>query len=176
MLIQTIPSFVGIAAFYTMRSIISAVIPGSAAKVLIFDLRRRRHCQQYVHTQGYIDSISMELDDAARIDGWKLASLPLVIMPIVRPMLAYVVVLSDLSSTICCRAFYLATRSNIRWRPTLYTLISTSATCISRYLLRAYADGAAIIILFIALQNQRNIWTCQRCGQGLEDTMKNRSD
>ncbi|HAS72735.1 MAG TPA: sugar ABC transporter permease, partial [Clostridiales bacterium UBA8960] len=92
MLIQTIPAFAGITAYYTMHSIISSVIPVfSRQMMLIFIYSGGGIAGNTFILKGYIDSISTELDDAARIDGCSSMQVyRLIIMPIAKPMLAII--------------------------------------------------------------------------------------
>lgn len=92
MLIQTIPSFAGIVAFYTLHSIVASIAPWFSRQMfLILIYAGGGIAGNTFILKGYIDSISTELDDAARIDGCgNLQVYRLIIMPIVRPMLAVI--------------------------------------------------------------------------------------
>ena len=70
MLIQTIPTFAGITAFFTMHSIASSLVPQfSRQMMLILIYAGGGIASNTFILKGYIDSVSTELDDAARIDG-----------------------------------------------------------------------------------------------------------
>ena len=70
MLIQTIPTFAGITAFYAIHSIISGILPVFSRKaMLILIYAAGGIASNTFILKGYIDSVSTELDDAARIDG-----------------------------------------------------------------------------------------------------------
>ena len=159
MLIQTIPSFVGIAAFYTMHSIISAVIPGFSRQMfLVLIYAGGGIASNTFILKGYIDSISTELDDAARIDGCgNLQVYRLVIMPIVRPMLAIIALWSFIGPFLdyMLPSILLSDPKQYTLATGLYTLI----TDVRNMHQPVFAAGGLltalpIIILFIALQNQ----------------------
>lgn len=159
MLIQTIPSFVGIAAFYTMHSIVSAVIPGFSRQMfLVLIYAGGGIASNTFILKGYIDSISTELDDAARIDGCgNLQVYRLVIMPIVRPMLAIIALWSFIGPFLdyMLPSILLSDPKQYTLATGLYTLI----TDVRNMHQPVFAAGGLltalpIIILFIALQNQ----------------------
>jgi arabinogalactan oligomer/maltooligosaccharide transport system permease protein len=159
MLIQTIPSFVGIAAFYTMHSIIAAVIPGFSRQMfLVLIYAGGGIASNTFILKGYIDSISSELDDAARIDGCgNLQVYRLIIMPIVRPMLAIIALWSFIGPFLdyMLPSILLSDPKQYTLATGLYTLI----TDVRNMHQPVFAAGGLltalpIIILFIALQNQ----------------------
>ncbi len=88
MLIQTIPTFVGITAYFTMYSIASDIMPGFTRQMmLILIYAGGGIAGNTIILKGYLDSISTELDDAAKIDGCSSMKIyRLIIMPIARPM------------------------------------------------------------------------------------------
>lgn len=92
MLIQTIPAFVGITAYFTMHSIIAGKIPEfSRQMMLILIYSSAGIAGNTFVLKGYLDSISTELDDAAKLDGCSSMTIyRLIIMPIARPMLAII--------------------------------------------------------------------------------------
>lgn len=108
--------------------------------------------------KGYIDSISTELDDAARIDGCgNLQVYRLVIMPIVRPMLAIIALWSFIGPFLdyMLPSILLSDPKQYTLATGLYTLI----TDVRNMHQPVFAAGGLltalpIIILFIALQNQ----------------------
>lgn len=92
MLIQVIPTFAGITAYYTIHSIVSGIIPGfSRSMMLILIYSAGAIAVNTIILKGYLDSISIELDEAARIDGCSnMQVYRLIIMPLARPMLAII--------------------------------------------------------------------------------------
>lgn len=92
MLIQTIPAFAGITAYYTLHTIIAQVAPFfSRQMMLILIYSAGGIAGNTFILKGYLDSISTELDDAARIDGCSSMKVyRLIIMPIAKPMLAII--------------------------------------------------------------------------------------
>ncbi|WP_243344046.1 sugar ABC transporter permease [Anaerococcus sp. AGMB09787] len=92
MLVQIIPAFAGITAYYAIHSIISGTLPvfsRSAMLVLIYS--GGSIATNTFILKGYLDSISKELDEAAKIDGCSnLQVYRLIIMPLARPMLAII--------------------------------------------------------------------------------------
>jgi arabinogalactan oligomer/maltooligosaccharide transport system permease protein len=92
MLIQTIPTFAGITAYFTMYSIIHEIIPiFSRQMMLILIYSGGGIATNTFILKGYIDSISTELDDAGKIDGCSYFQIyRLIIMPIAKPMLAII--------------------------------------------------------------------------------------
>ncbi len=159
MLIQTVPSFVGIVAYYTMHSIIAAVIPGFTRQMfLVLIYAGGGIASNTFILKGYIDSISSELDDAARIDGCgNLQVYRLIIMPIVRPMLAIIALWSFIGPFLdyMLPSILLSDPKQYTLATGLYTLI----TDVRNMHQPVFAAGGLltalpIIILFIALQNQ----------------------
>lgn len=92
MLIQVIPAFGGIIAYFTMFQIMKAVIPVfSRQTMLILIYSIGGIATNTFILKGYIDSISVELDEAAKIDGCSsLQIYRLIIMPIAKPMLSII--------------------------------------------------------------------------------------
>lgn len=92
MIIQTIPTFAGITAFYAIHSIISDIVPVfSRTMMLILIYAGGGIAGNTFILKGYIDSVSKELDEAAKIDGCSNFDVyRLIIMPIARPMLAII--------------------------------------------------------------------------------------
>lgn len=108
--------------------------------------------------KGYIDSISTELDDAAKIDGCSNIQIyRLIIMPIIRPMLAII----GLWSFIGPFMDYLMAKVLLT-SPKSYTLAAGLFTMINDFRTinqPAFAAGGLltaipIVILFIALRKQ----------------------
>ncbi|NLC04210.1 MAG: sugar ABC transporter permease [Tissierellia bacterium] len=159
LLIQTIPSFAGITAFFTIHSIVSSVIPTfSRQMMLILIYAGGGIASNTFILKGYIDSISTELDDAAKIDGCSNIQIyRLIIMPIVRPMLAII----GLWSFIGPFMDYLLAKVLLT-SPKSYTLAAGLFTMINDFRTinqPAFAAGGLltaipIVILFISLRKQ----------------------
>lgn len=159
MLIQTIPAFAGITAYYAIHSIVSGIIPVfSRTVMLILIYSGGGIASNTFILKGYIDSISKELDEAARIDGCSNFEVyRLIIMPIVRPMLAIIALWSFIGPFMdyMLPKILLTNPSEYTLATGLYTLISDVRTMNAP----AFAAGGLltaipIIILFISLQNQ----------------------
>lgn len=92
MLVQIIPAFAGITAYYAIHTIISGVVPlFSRSMMLILIYSGGAIAGNTFILKGYLDSISPELDEAARIDGCSNFQVyRLIIMPLARPMLAII--------------------------------------------------------------------------------------
>lgn len=159
MLIQTIPTFAGITAFYAMHSIISGVIPVfSRTAMLILIYAGGGIATNTFILKGYIDSISKELDEAAKIDGCSNFQVyRLIIMPIARPMLAIIALWSFIGPFMdyMLPAILLTNSRQYTLATGLFTLISDVRTMNAP----AFAAGGLltavpIVILFIALQKQ----------------------
>ena len=159
MLIQTIPAFAGITAYYAIHSIVSGIIPVfSRTAMLILIYSGGGIASNTFILKGYIDSISKELDEAAKIDGCSNLQLyRLIIMPIARPMLAIISLWSFIGPFMdyMLPKILLTNPSEYTLATGLYTLISDVRTMNAP----AFAAGGLltaipIIILFISLQNQ----------------------
>ncbi|MBN2557749.1 MAG: sugar ABC transporter permease [Clostridia bacterium] len=159
LLIQTIPTFAGIAAYYAMHTIISNIIPAfSRQMMLVLIYAGGGIASNTFILKGYIDSISTELDDAGRMDGCSSMKVyRLIIMPIARPMLAVI----GLWSFIGPFMDYLLPRVLLT-SPQTYTLAAGLFTLINDIRNTnqpAFAAGGLltavpIVIMFILLQNQ----------------------
>lgn len=159
MLIQTIPAFAGITAYFTMHSIISSILPVfSRQMMLILIYSAGGIAGNTFIMKGYIDSISSELDDAARIDGCSSMEVyRLIIMPIARPMLAIIALWSFIGPFMD----YLLPRVLLT-NPKSYTLAAGLFTLISDFRTLnqpAFAAGGLltavpIVIMFMILQKQ----------------------
>lgn len=92
MLVQIIPAFAGITAYYAIHTIISGVVPVfTRSMMLILIYSGGAIAGNTFILKGYLDSISPELDEAARIDGCSNFQVyRLIIMPLARPMLAII--------------------------------------------------------------------------------------
>jgi len=159
MLIQTIPAFAGITAYFTMHSIISSLVPVfSRQMMLILIYSGGGIAGNTFILKGYIDSISSELDDAARIDGCSSMQVyRLIIMPIAKPMLAIIALWSFIGPFMD----YLLPRVLLT-SPESYTLAAGLFTLINDFRTLnqpAFAAGGLltavpIVALFIILQKQ----------------------
>lgn len=159
MLIQTIPAFAGITAYYTMHTIISSIMPVfSRQMMLILIYAGGGIAGNTFILKGYIDSISTELDDAARIDGCSSMQVyRLIIMPIAKPMLAIIALWSFIGPFMD----YLLPRVLLT-SPESYTLAAGLFTLINDFRTLnqpAFAAGGLltavpIVALFIILQKQ----------------------
>lgn len=159
MLIQTIPAFAGITAYFTMHSILSSLIPVfSRQMMLILIYAGGGIAGNTFILKGYIDSISTELDDAARIDGCSSMQVyRLIIMPIAKPMLAIIALWSFIGPFMD----YLLPRVLLT-SPESYTLAAGLFTLINDFRIMnqpAFAAGGLltavpIVALFIVLQKQ----------------------
>lgn len=159
MLIQTIPTFAGITAYFTIHSIVADVIPiFSRQMMLILIYAGGGIASNTFILKGYIDSISPELDDAAKIDGCSNFQIyRLIIMPIARPMLAIIALWSFIGPFMD----YLLPRVLLT-SPQSYTLAAGLFTLINDFRTinqPAFAAGGLltavpIVILFISLRKQ----------------------
>ena len=159
MLIQTIPAFAGITAYYAIHSIVSSIIPVfSRTMMLILIYAGGGIAGNTFILKGYIDSISKELDDAARIDGCSNFEVyRLIIMPIARPMLAIIALWSFIGPFMdyMLPAILLTNSKQYTLATGLYTLITDMRTMNQP----AFAAGGLltavpIVILFTVLQKQ----------------------
>ncbi len=159
MLIQTIPTFAGITAYYTMHNIFSSVIPFfSRQALLVLIYSGGGIASNTLILKNYIDSISKELDDAARIDGCSNFQVyRLIIMPIARPMLAIIGLWSFIGPFMdyMLPKILLTNPESYTLATGLFSLINDVRTMNQP----AFAAGGLltalpIIVLFIALQGQ----------------------
>jgi len=159
MLIQTIPTFAGITAYFTMHSIIASISPAFTRQMMLILIYSAGGIAGNTFIlKGYLDSISTELDDAARIDGCSSMKVyRLIIMPIAKPMLAIIALWSFIGPFMD----YLLPRVLLT-SPESYTLAAGLFTLINDFRTLnqpAFAAGGLltavpIVILFIALQKQ----------------------
>ena len=159
MLIQSIPSFVGIVAYFTMHSIISSVSPFFTRQMMLILIYSAGGIAGNTFIlKGYLDSISTELDDAARIDGCSsLKVYRLIVMPIAKPMLAIISLWSFITPFIdyLLPKALLTNVESYTLAAGLFTLINDQRTSNQP----AFAAGGLliavpIVILFIFLQKQ----------------------
>jgi arabinogalactan oligomer/maltooligosaccharide transport system permease protein len=159
MLIQTIPAFAGITAYFTMHSILSSIIPAfSRQMMLVLIYSGGGIAGNTFILKGYLDSISTELDDAAKIDGCSSMKVyRLIIMPIARPMLAIIMLWSFIGPFMD----YLLPRVLLT-SPESYTLAAGLFTLINDFRTLnqpAFAAGGLltavpIVMMFAILQKQ----------------------
>lgn len=159
LLIQTIPTFAGITAFFTMHSILSSIFPFFTRQMmLILIYSGGAIAANTFILKGYIDSISTELDDAAKIDGCtNMQIYRLIIMPVAKPMLMII----GLWSFIGPFMDFLMPRVLLT-SPQSYTLAAGLFTLVNDFRTMnqpAFAAGGLltaipIVLLFISLQNQ----------------------
>ncbi len=159
MLIQSIPSFVGIVAYFTMHSIISSINPYFTRQMmLILIYSAGGIAGNTIILKGYLDSISTELDDAARIDGCSpIKVYSIIIMPIAKPMLSVIALWSFITPFIdyLLPKVLLTSSESYTLAAGLYTLINDQRTMNEP----AFAAGGLliaipIVILFAFLQKQ----------------------
>lgn len=159
MLIQTIPAFAGITAYYTLHSIISSVAPVFTRQMMLILIYAGGGIAANTFIlKGYMDSISTELDDAAKIDGCSnMKVYRLIIMPIVRPMLSIIALWSFIGPFMdyLLPRVLLTNPSQYTLAQGLYTLMNNRETLNQP----AFAAGGLltavpIVILFAALQKQ----------------------
>ncbi len=159
MLIQTIPTFAGITAYFTMHSIAAALVPAFTRQMMLILIYSAGGIAGNTFImKGYIDSISSELDDAARIDGCSnMEVYRLIIMPIAKPMLSIIALWSFIGPFM---DFFLP--RVLLTNPKSYTLAAGLFTLMSdiRTLNQpAFAAGGLltavpIVIMFMILQKQ----------------------
>ena len=159
MLIQVIPAFAGIAAYYTMHSIVEAIFPlFTRTMMLILIYAIGGVAGNTFILKGYIDSISVELDEAAKMEGCSnMQVYRLIILPIAKPMIAIIA----LSSFIGPFMDYLLPKVLLT-DPKSYTLAAGLFTLINNdrtKLEPVFAAGGLltaipIVALFIFLQKQ----------------------
>lgn len=159
MLIQIIPTFAGITAFYTLHSILSAIMPWFSRQMfLVLIYAGGGIASNTFILKGYIDSISPELDDAARIDGCgNFQVYRLIIMPIVRPMLAIIALWSFIGPFLdyLMPSILLSDPKSYTLATGLYTLITDQYNMHQPvFAAGGLLTALPIIVLFIALQNQ----------------------
>lgn len=159
MLIQTIPTFAGITAYFTMHSILESIIPQFTRQMMLILIYTGGGIASNTFIlKGYIDSISMDLDDAAKIDGCSNMDVyRLIIMPIAKPMLTIIALWSFIGPFM---DFLLA--KILLTNPQSYTLAVGLFTMINDFRTinqPAFAAGGLltaipIVVLFITLQRQ----------------------
>ena len=165
MLLQTIPTFAGLTAYFTLYSILADVLPVingeptfSRHMMLILIYAGGGIAGNTIILKGYLDSISTELDDAAKIDGCSSMKIyRLIIMPIARPMLAIIALWSFIGPFMDFMLPKILLNSTEQY--TLAAGLRTLITDQRNMQEPAFAAGALltalpIVILFIVLQKE----------------------
>lgn len=159
MLIQTIPPFAGITAYFTMHSIISDVVPVFTRQMMLVLIYAGGGIASNTFIlKGYLDSISSELDDAAKIDGCSSIKVyRLIIMPIAKPMLSIIALWSFIGPFMdfLLPRVLLTSPNDYTLAAGLFTLINDIRTLNQP----AFAAGGLltavpIVIMFALLQKQ----------------------
>lgn len=159
MLIQVIPAFAGIVAYYTMFNIIQSIIPFfSRAMMLILIYSIGGIAGNTFILKGYIDSISTELDEAARMEGCtNMQVYRLIIMPIAKPMLAIIALWSFIGPFMdfLLPRVLLTNPKHYTLAAGLFTLIVDERTKLEPvFAAGGLLTSIPIVILFIFLQKQ----------------------
>lgn len=159
MLVQAIPAFAGITAYYTIHSIVSSIIPGfSRMMMLILIYAGGGIAGNTFILKGYIDSVSTELDDAARIDGCSnMGIYRMIIMPIARPMLAIIGLMSFMAPFLdyMLPKILLTNPESYTLATGLFTLINDARTMNQPvFAAGGLLSAIPVVILFISLQRQ----------------------
>ena len=159
MLIQIIPTFAGITAYYALHTIISGIVPSfSRTAMLIMIYAGGGIAGNTFILKGYIDSISKELDEAAKIDGCSNFQVyKLIIMPIARPMLAIIALWSFIGPFMDYMLPAILLTSNEDY--TLATGLQTLISDVRNMHQPVFAAGGLltalpIVILFTSLQKE----------------------
>ncbi len=159
MLIQTIPVFAGITAYYAIFAIVKGVLPiFTRQMMLILIYSGGGIAGNTFILKGYIDSISTELDDAAKIDGCSnMQVYRLIIMPIARPMLAIIALWSFIGPFMdyLLPAVILSNPKDYTLATGLFTLINDMRNMNQPvFAAGGLLTAVPIIALFMSLQNQ----------------------
>lgn len=159
MLIQVIPAFAGITAYYTMHQIISSVFPFfSRAMMLILIYSISGVAGNTFILKGYIDSISTELDEAAKMEGCSnIQVYRLIILPIAKPMIAIIALWSFIGPFMdyLLPSILLTNPKNYTLAAGLFSLIGDDRTKLEPvFAAGGILTAIPIVILFIVLQKQ----------------------
>lgn len=159
MLIQTIPTFAEITAYLTMYSIALDIMPGFTRQMmLILIYEGGGIAGNTIILKGYLDSISIELDDAAKIDGCSSMKIyRLIIMPIARPILAIIGLWSFIGpfGDYLLPKVLLNSSADYTLAAGLQTLITDERTINQpAFTAGALLTAIPIVILFVVLQKQ----------------------
>ena len=159
MLIQVIPAFAGITAYYTLHSIIEQIFPFfNRAMMLIMIYSIGGVAGNTFILKGYIDSISTELDEAAKMEGCtNMQVYRLIILPIAKPMIAIIALWSFIGPFMdyLLPLVLLTKPENYTLAAGLFTLISDERTKLEPvFAAGGMMTAIPIVILFIILQKQ----------------------
>lgn len=159
MLIQVIPAFAGIVAYFTMYQIIVSIIPVfSRTMMLILIYAIGGIAGNTFILKGYIDSISTELDEAARMEGSSnMQVYRLIIMPIAKPMLAIIALWSFIGPFMdyLLPKILLTDPKQYTLAAGLFTLINDDRTRLEPvFAAGGILTAIPIVILFTILQKQ----------------------
>ena len=159
MLIQVIPAFAGIVAYYTMHQIIVSIFPFFTREMMLVLIYAIGGVAGNTFIlKGYIDSISTELDEAARMEGCSnMQVYSLIIFPIARPMLAIIALWSFIGPFMdyLLPAILLTNPKNYTLAAGLFSLISDERTKLEPvFAAGGLLTAIPIVILFIVLQKQ----------------------
>ena len=159
MLIQVIPAFAGIVAYYTMHQIIVSIFPFFTREMMLVLIYAIGGVAGNTFIlKGYIDSISTELDEAARMEGCSnMQVYSLIILPIARPMLAIIALWSFIGPFMdyLLPAIMLTNPKNYTLAAGLFSLISDERTKLEPvFAAGGLLTAIPIVILFIVLQKQ----------------------
>ena len=159
MLIQVIPAFAGIVAYYTMHQIIVSIFPFFTREMMLVLIYAIGGVAGNTFIlKGYIDSISTELDEAARMEGCSnMQVYSLIIFPIARPMLAIIALWSFIGPFMdyLLPAIMLTNPKNYTLAAGLFSLISDERTKLEPvFAAGGLLTAIPIVILFIVLQKQ----------------------
>lgn len=159
MLVQIIPAFAGITAYYAIHSIVSGIIPVfSRSAMLILIYAGGSIATNTFILKGYLDSISPELDEAARIDGCSNFQVyRLIIMPLARPMLAIIALQCFIGPFLdyMMPKILLTNPSDYTLATGLFTLISDMRTMNQpAFAAGGFLSAIPVMLLFLALQDE----------------------
>lgn len=159
MLVQIIPAFAGIVAYYTIYSILNAIIPIFSRHIMLILIYSITGIAGNTFIlKGYMDQISYELDEAAKIDGCSnMKVYKLIIMPIVKPMLAIIFLWSFIGPFLdyILPSILLNNPRDYTLAAGLYTLISDEKNVLQPvFAAGGLLSAIPIVILFIVLQKQ----------------------
>lgn len=159
MLVQIIPSFAGITAYYAIHSIVSGVLPVfSRTAMLILIYTGGAIAANTFILKGYLDSISPELDEAARIDGCSnIQVYKLIIMPIARPMLAIIALQCFIGPFLdyLMPKILLTNPADYTLATGLFTLINDMRTMNQPvFAAGGFLSAIPVMLLFLALQDE----------------------
>ena len=159
MLIQVIPAFAGIVAYYTMHQIIVSIFPFFTREMMLVLIYAIGGVAGNTFIlKGYIDSISTELDEAARMEGCSnMQVYSLIIFPIARPMLAIIALWSFIGPFMdyLLPAIMLTNPKNYTLAAGLFSLISDERTKLEPvFAAGGLLTAIPLVILFIVLQKQ----------------------